>query len=77
MGHLLLGAKIALSAIFFVGGFWLVYISFKHAGDALDLVLDGFKYQWGVVGFWLFLSLAGAGLASGVVTYWLSIYGPS
>jgi hypothetical protein len=76
IGHALLGGQIAFSAILFFGGLWLIYVGFNRAGDALDRVLDGFKNQWGIVGLWLCLCLCGAGAASGIVTYWLSVYGP-
>jgi hypothetical protein len=75
--HLLLGAKITISAVFFFGGFWLIYTGFQRAGDALDLVLDGFGRHWGLVGLWGVLTFAGVSAVAGVVTYWLSVYGPS
>lgn len=74
--HFLLGAKIAISMLFFLGGFWLAYTGFHRAGDALDRVLDGFKRQWSLVGLWFAMIVAGTFAPAGVVIYWLSVYGP-
>lgn len=69
--HLPLGFQIAFLSLLFTFGFCLVFLGFKRAGAALDLALDGVKYQLGVVGFWMILCFVGAGLSAGVVTYWL------
>ena len=74
--HILLGLKIVVSALIFSGALWFGFKGFKRASEALDTAVDGVKYSWCLVALWFFLSLAGAGLASGVVTYWLSVYGP-
>lgn len=71
-----MGEKVALSAVLFFGALWLGFWSFKRARDALDAAIDGFNYSRCVVAMWFCISLASAGLASGVVTYWLSVYGP-
>ncbi len=76
-GHFFLSCKITLSLIIFVGGLWLVYIGFQRTDDVTDLDLKGIKYQSCFVVLWALLIFLGAGMASGVVTYWLSQYAPS
>lgn len=71
--HALLGTKVAGTAFVFLGGLLLVLFGFKRAGDATDAVLDGAKVAWFRFALWFAVMLCGAGLASGVITYWLAI----
>jgi hypothetical protein len=70
-----LGFEVAGLVFLFALGGGLVVLGYYRAGSALDLFLNGIKYQGGVVCLWLILSFIGAGLASGVVTYALGEYG--
>lgn len=63
--------KIAAATLLFAIGLVLAALGFKRAGDSCDAVLNGLKRAWASLIVWLGLSFAGAGLASGVVTYWL------
>ncbi|MGL4965207.1 MAG: hypothetical protein ACRC67_28550 [Inquilinus sp.] len=71
--HILLGGKIALSAVAFFGGFWLIFLGFHRAGDATEKVLDGRRVFWLLAIWWDGAALFGAGLSSGVITYWLGV----
>ena len=71
--HILLGLQVILGLLFFCGGWLLIVRGFERAGDALDVVLDGNRKAWLRVGFWFGMSLIGAGLSAGVVTYALSV----
>lgn len=65
-----------LGTFAFCFGIWVVIRGFEGAGDALDNVLDGRKKDWLWVGFYGLFVVLGAGLSSGVITYWLTFYTP-
>ena len=71
--HILLGLEIALGAVLICSGWLLLIGGIQRAGNAVDVVLDGNRNGWWRVGFWFGMALLGAGLASGVVTYGLSV----
>ena len=72
-GHILLGSQVVGSVLFFFGCLWFGYRSFECAGDALDIVLNGDNWGWFRVVFLLRLFFVSVGLASGIVTYWISV----
>ncbi len=71
-GHFFLSYQVALFAFLFLLRITFIFQSFRGAPYALDLALDGVKYECGVVGFGLLLGLSGAGLASGIIICGLS-----
>ena len=70
---ILLGLQVVAGALIFIGGWLFLIRGFERAGNAMDVVLDGNRNGWWAVCFWFGLALSGAGLASGVVTYALSV----
>lgn len=72
LGHGFLSRKIALSALPFGIGLWLVIPSLQRAGNALEQVLNGRRRCWIDVCAWLLLAFSGTIAAAGVFVYWLS-----
>ncbi len=70
--YIFLGLGIALVC----AGWLLIVRCFQRAGDAMDVVLDGYRDAWWRVGGWLGLALLSGGLAAGALTYGLSLYAP-
>ena len=67
----------ALILVLFFGGFGVLYVGLKRAVETLDLSPDRFKRSCVFTVLWSCLALSGAGVASGAVTYWLSLSAPS
>jgi hypothetical protein len=66
-----LGSQIALCALVFFFGFWVVIGGLNGVGQALELVLDRRKVYGWLVFAWVALAATGAVLSSGVVMYWI------
>lgn len=74
IGQILLGCEIAAGFVLFLLGGLLVYQSFYRATDNLILALDdGHKIAWLRFGFWFGACMFGSLVASGIVTYALSV----
>lgn len=67
------GLKIALSAVAFCGGFFLIVCGFQRAGDASEDIFDGKRWAWPRLIGWFSLALFGGGIAAYVPVYWLSV----
>lgn len=68
-------AAITVSVASVLGGVWLIVRGFHGAGDAIERVLAGSRRWWFAAGAWTACALLGAGIASGIVTYWISALG--